>query len=114
LIQDQAKAIPASDDAPLIGGKHTFATLTNKISGIIETKTPPMWLIVTMFFGSLALMFFGIIVYLITTGIGVWGLQIPVGWGFDIVNFVFWVGIGHAGTIISAILFCSDSAGGLR
>jgi len=64
-----------------------------------------MWLIVTMFFGSIAMMFFGIIVYLISTGIGIWGLQIPVGWGFDIVNFVFWVGIGHAGTLISAILF---------
>ena len=43
--------------------------------------------------------------YLFLAGIGVWGLNVPVGWGFDITNFVFWVGIGHAGTLISAILF---------
>ncbi len=43
--------------------------------------------------------------YLISTGVGVWGLNNPVAWGFDITNFVFWVGIGHAGTLISAILF---------
>ena len=50
-------------------------------------------------------MMFAMIAYLITTGIGVWGLNNPVGWGWAIVNFVFWVGIGHAGTLISAILF---------
>ena len=44
-------------------------------------------------------------VYVISTGIGVWGMNSPVGWAFDITNFVFWVGIGHAGTLISAILF---------
>ena len=44
-------------------------------------------------------------------GIGVWGNNNPVGWGFDIVNFVFWVGIGHAGTLISAILFSSGKNG---
>ena len=44
------------------------------------------------------------ILYLFITGVGVWGLNTPVGWGFDITNFVFWVGIGHAGTLISAIL----------
>ncbi len=54
---------------------------------------------------SLTGMFFALIGYLITTGIGVWGNNSPVFWAFDIVNFVFWVGIGHAGTLISAILF---------
>ena len=44
-------------------------------------------------------------IYVISTGIGVWGMNQPVGWAFDITNFVFWVGIGHAGTLISAILF---------
>ena len=44
------------------------------------------------------------IAYLLTMGVGVWGINIPVGWGFAIVNFVWWIGIGHAGTLISAIL----------
>ena len=44
------------------------------------------------------------VVYLLFTGIGIWGINIPVGWGFDIINFVWWIGIGHAGTLISAIL----------
>ena len=46
----------------------------------------------------------GLLVYLFVEGIGIWGLNNPVGWGWGIVNFVFWVGIGHAGTLISAIL----------
>ena len=54
---------------------------------------------------SLAALLFSLIGYLIWDGVGVWGLNNPVGWGFAIVNFVFWVGIGHAGTLISAILF---------
>lgn len=54
---------------------------------------------------SLLLVLAGMITYLIGNGIGVWGLNNPVGWAFDITNFVFWVGIGHAGTLISAILF---------
>ncbi len=45
------------------------------------------------------------LVYLVSTGVGVWGMNHPVAWGWDIVNFVFWIGIGHAGTLISAILF---------
>ena len=44
------------------------------------------------------------ITYLLFRGIGIWGINIPVGWGFDIINFVWWIGIGHAGTLISAIL----------
>jgi len=58
-----------------------------------------------VFTALLALMFLALIVYLFLRGIGIWGLQIPVAWGFDITNFVFWVGIGHAGTLISAILY---------
>ena len=105
MNRDENKSAQLIAEPPLIDGNHTFASLTDKISGIVEVKTPPMWVIVTLFFASLTLMFLGIIVHLIATGIGIWGLQIPVGWGFDIVNFVFWVGIGHAGTLISAILF---------
>jgi hypothetical protein len=55
--------------------------------------------------GSLTLLLFAMLGYLTFTGIGVWGNNQPVGWAWDITNFVFWIGIGHAGTLISAILF---------
>ena len=47
--------------------------------------------------------------WLIIKGVGIWGINIPIGWGFAIVNFVWWIGIGHAGTLISAILFLAES-----
>ena len=65
---------------------------------------PRAWYVAFGIASSLAIMLFGLIGYLFWEGTGVWGLQIPVAWGFAIVNFVFWVGIGHAGTLISAIL----------
>jgi len=91
---------------PLILGGRDFASVTDTVCGIVEKPQPPRaWYIAF----AVALMFTGILFamigYLIFTGVGVWGLNIPVGWGFDITNFVFWVGIGHAGTLISAILF---------
>ncbi len=50
------------------------------------------------------MMFLVTVTYLLAKGIGIWGINVPVGWGFDIINFVWWIGIGHAGTLISAIL----------
>ena len=50
------------------------------------------------------MMLFATVAYLVGKGVGIWGINIPVGWGFDIINFVWWIGIGHAGTLISAIL----------
>jgi len=92
--------------SPLITGGNDFATVTDKICSLVEKPHPPRaWFIA---FGvSLAMtgVLFAMIGYLLLRGIGVWGLNSPVGWGFDITNFVFWVGIGHAGTLISAILF---------
>ena len=91
---------------PLVLGGRTFGDVTNTVCGIIENpRTPPLWY--AFFAVSLSLLgvLGAMIAYLIFTGIGVWGLQSPVGWGWAIVNFVFWVGIGHAGTLISAILF---------
>jgi Ni/Fe-hydrogenase subunit HybB-like protein len=90
---------------PLITGNQTFSSITEKISSISESKTTKEWLILFAFFGSLALMLAGSIGYLVWEGVGIWGLNNPVGWGWAIVNFVFWVGIGHAGTLISAVLF---------
>jgi Ni/Fe-hydrogenase subunit HybB-like protein len=92
--------------ARLVVGDNDFHSVTEKVCGIVEMpKTPKMWWVAFAISSSLTLVLFSMIGYLITTGIGVWGLNIPVGWGYAIVNFVFWVGIGHAGTLISAILF---------
>ena len=92
-------------EQPLIAGNPSFHSVTESISRIVEGKPPKLWYIAISITGPLALMFFVLIGYLIWEGTGIWGLQIPVAWGWDITNFVFWVGIGHAGTLISAILF---------
>ncbi len=92
-------------EEPLIKGNPGFDTVTEKISAIAEAKTPKLWYVAIGISSSLMLMMIAMILYLIWEGIGIWGLNIPVGWGWAIVNFVFWVGIGHAGTLISAILF---------
>ena len=90
----------------LVQGTNDFHSITETVCGIIEAPRPPkVWYII---FGT-ALALLGVlgamIVYLVTTGVGVWGNNQPVAWGWPIVNFVFWVGIGHAGTLISAVLF---------
>jgi Ni/Fe-hydrogenase subunit HybB-like protein len=86
-------------------GKLSFTSITDKISGIPERKTPPVWFVAFGAAFSLFLVLLGSVGYLVWEGIGIWGLNNPVGWGWAIVNFVWWVGIGHAGTLISAILF---------
>ncbi|MFQ5452686.1 MAG: NrfD/PsrC family molybdoenzyme membrane anchor subunit [Candidatus Zixiibacteriota bacterium] len=86
-------------------GNPTFDKITNAVSRIVEGKTPRLWYFLFSISLSLTAMLFGILGYLFWEGTGIWGLNNPVGWGWAIVNFVFWVGIGHAGTLISAILF---------
>ncbi|MCB2212277.1 polysulfide reductase NrfD [bacterium] len=90
---------------PLIGGDKTPGQVTEDISGLLNNRPGPLWW--AGFFLALTLLMVGVIagVYLIRTGIGTWGLNNTVGWAFDITNFVFWIGIGHAGTLISAVLF---------
>jgi molybdopterin-containing oxidoreductase family membrane subunit len=98
-----------SDDSlrtpPVIAPGHTFGSVTDKIGDIVLTRrTPVGW-----FFGfAIAFVFLMLlnitIGNLLVTGIGIWGNNVPVGWAFDIINFVWWIGIGHAGTLISAIL----------
>ena len=90
---------------PLILGDPSYHEITSQISGIIENKTPRRWYYLISITSLITLMLFGMLTYLVTTGIGVWGNNSPVFWGWDITNFVFWIGIGHAGTLISAILF---------
>jgi molybdopterin-containing oxidoreductase family membrane subunit len=84
---------------------HTLETITDKIVSIVLRRPVTLgWLGgFVFFFGLLNMMLFAM-AYLFFRGVGIWGINIPVGWGFAIVNFVWWVGIGHAGTLISAIL----------
>jgi Ni/Fe-hydrogenase subunit HybB-like protein len=89
----------------IIGPGQTFATVTDKISSIVLTRgTSPGWLIAFGVAFGITTMLFYAIAYLFWRGVGIWGVNTPVGWGFAIVNFVWWIGIGHAGTLISAIL----------
>ena len=92
----------------LVMGGSTFASIDDDVAGVAEgflTKTSLIWY--AMFGSAIAIlaMLGAVVVYLISTGVGIWGNQSPVFWGWPIVNFVFWVGIAHAGTLISAILF---------
>ena len=89
----------------LIPGSPTFHSVSDSVSRVVEAKTPRAWWILFSIFSAGTLMLLVAVGYLVWQGIGVWGLMIPVGWGFDITNLVFWIGIGHAGTLISAILF---------
>jgi Ni/Fe-hydrogenase subunit HybB-like protein len=89
---------------PLVNNNRDFHWITEKICGIVEGPTPRWWWV--CFIISIMVASFTIIglTYLVATGIGVWGVTNPTNWGWEIVNFVFWIGIGHAGTLISAIL----------
>jgi Ni/Fe-hydrogenase subunit HybB-like protein len=91
--------------APVIQPGHTFASITDKIASIVLRRpitngwlfgVAICFLILQWFMYAVCLLFY--------KGVGIWGVNIPIGWGFAIVNFVWWIGIGHAGTLISAIL----------
>jgi len=90
---------------PVIEPGHTFESVTEKISRIVLGGRHPLpwfvWLGIGFIGANMLMVSVG---YLVFTGIGIWGNNIPVGWAFDIINFVWWIGIGHAGTLISAIL----------
>ncbi|MEX2175564.1 MAG: NrfD/PsrC family molybdoenzyme membrane anchor subunit [Pirellulaceae bacterium] len=91
--------------SPVIEPGHTYATVTDQISAIVLTgRTPRSWWVAFCISLSLLMVFLYATVYLLTTGVGIWGNNIPVAWAFDIINFVWWIGIGHAGTLISAVL----------
>src|SRR4051794_16166726 len=100
---------PTSDDAyaqqkaavtrvPLVTNDRSIPWVTEHVADIVESKTP-LWWWISIFFTSLVAAFGTFcIAYQISTGVGVWGENHPVGWAWDITNFVFWIGIGHAGT----------------
>lgn len=90
--------------AVLVENNRSYSWITEKICGIIEGKTPTWWWVCFALACFVASFTVAGISYLVATGVGVWGHANPVNWAWDIVNFVFWIGIGHAGTLISAIL----------
>src|SRR3954469_1929155 len=90
---------------PVIEPGHTFSTVTEQIAGIVLTRRHPYsWFfgVFVDFLGTMMLLM--AVTWLLIKGTGIWGVNIPVGWAFAIINFVWWIGIGHAGTLISAIL----------
>jgi len=99
--------VPRGKDAPppVLEPGLSFGSITDRISGVVLTeRTPlPWWLIFGAAFALVGLLT-GSIAYLFVVGVGIWGVNVPVAWGLAIVNFVWWIGIGHAGTLISAIL----------
>ena len=105
MSESPHKEVGIHTTAPVVGPGLTFASVTDKISSLVLKRKTPLW----WFFGF-AISFILVQVLLLTithllfTGIGIWGNNVPVGWAFDIINFVWWIGIGHAGTLISAIL----------
>jgi Ni/Fe-hydrogenase subunit HybB-like protein len=105
MAEAPARDTRQSEHDRLIAPGHTFGSLTDQISQIVlQRKTPRgWWLGFACGFALLQLLLLAV-AYLLFVGIGVWGVTIPIGWGFDIINFVWWIGIGHAGTLISAIL----------
>src|SRR5271155_3563608 len=98
--------IPAADRrVPVIAPGHTFSTITEKISGIVLKRPISLgWIFGFLIVFSMMNMLMMSVGTLFIKGTGIWGINIPIGWGFAIVNFVWWIGIGHAGTLISAIL----------
>ena len=89
---------------PLIVGNKTFHDITIEVAYPVEGKANKYWWILFGLSVILMLWGFGCIAYTIGTGIGVWGLNKTINWAWDITNFVWWIGIGHAGTLISAVL----------
>ena len=89
---------------PVVAPGHTPATVTDKISSVVLQRTPKWWYAAFAVSFLLLMVFLVAVTKLFLTGVGIWGINQPAGWGFDIINFVWWIGIGHAGTLISAIL----------
>jgi Ni/Fe-hydrogenase subunit HybB-like protein len=104
-IDDPGHAVVGTGVPPVMAPGYTFGSVTDKIASIVLTrKTPISWWAGFLLAFALANLLMVSIAYLLVKGVGIWGVNIPVGWGFAIVNFVWWIGIGHAGTLISAIL----------
>jgi molybdopterin-containing oxidoreductase family membrane subunit len=94
-----------TEELPLVDSRSSFAEIDNTVLAPTERKPSKKWLIAFLAANTALLIGVVCVGFTLYYGIGMWGNNNPVGWGFGIVNFVFWIGIGHAGTLISAILF---------
>lgn len=108
-MSEQAQTVMPVEPATsrVLGPGQTYSSVTEKIGGIVLTplrRTPRGWLggFTIAFLG--VMVFLGAVTWLFIRGVGIWGINVPVAWAFAIINFVWWIGIGHAGTLISAIL----------
>ncbi len=105
MTTTQRSGQPPRDPAPVIQPGHTLTTVTDKISSVVlGGRTPRFWFIGFAASFALLMLFLFSAAQLLLGGVGIWGISMPVAWGFAIINFVWWIGIGHAGTLISAIL----------
>jgi Ni/Fe-hydrogenase subunit HybB-like protein len=104
-MAEEPRPLDDQSQIAVIAPGYTFGTVTDQIASVVLTRrTPPFWFV---FFGvgfALLLVFLWSVALLLAEGVGIWGIRTPVMWGFAITNFVWWIGIGHAGTLISAIL----------
>jgi Ni/Fe-hydrogenase subunit HybB-like protein len=96
---------PELQRIPLVANNRSFGWISDRVAAVTEGRAP-LWWWAAFIPSFLCLCLLGaMLIYQVSTGVGVWGNQHPVMWGWDIINFVWWIGIGHAGTLISAILF---------
>ncbi|HOM52946.1 MAG TPA: polysulfide reductase NrfD [Phycisphaerae bacterium] len=103
MSTEQQEAI--RETTAVLGGRHTSASVTDKIgSTVLVRPIKPGWLVGFGIGFLLTMVLLFAVTWLFIKGVGIWGINIPVAWGFAIINFVWWIGIGHAGTFISAFL----------
>ncbi len=101
ILQD----VPWPDEPPVLAPGQTFGSMTDQISDAVLTRPIGFgWLGGLAIGMALVALLMAAVTYLFLVGVGIWGIEVPVAWGFAIINFVWWIGIGHAGTLISAIL----------
>ena len=97
--------VPVSRESGVLRPGWGYASVTDKIAGLVLTR-PVHWPWLAAFLATMAgtVAYLGAMTWLFIKGVGLWGINIPVAWGYAIANFVWWIGIGHAGTFISAVL----------
>jgi len=101
----QGEIVRTEPAVELIEGRHSYESITHKISSVVLSyRHPKAWYVVTAIAAFFVFVLITSVTWLLLRGVGIWGINQPVSWGFAIINFVWWIGIGHAGTLISAIL----------
>jgi len=101
---EELRTTSGNRDTDIVAPGYSYKSLTEKITAVVTMRTPKTWIFGFAVAFALFMLMMYTITILLVRGVGIWGINVPVGWGFDIVNFVWWIGIGHAGTLISAVL----------